>query len=349
MIESLRVRNYRVFDDLCIDGFRRVNLIAGRNNAGKTTLLEALFLLSFGHPSATLTTVINRGMVSSNLPPNAIPDVHWKQMFAMLDRDRAIEIEANHFSLGRLRLRFEMAVSDSTEVHVRRGDEGFSIGNVSDRMLKATLSRGQNDEHVRKIVVTDTEIHMERREEPMIFPVGFMPSGGGSLAQDAEQLGEIKKQKRDHLVVDALRTIAPKLSRLEIVTSTGTPMIWGDIGLSELIPLPALGEGMMRIARLALLLFSGGRVVLVDEIENGLHHSILPQLWRFIEHTARQLDLQVFATTHSFECVQAAQQSLNADHFRLHRLEVDEDGSNHAVSYEPEAIEAAIRHHLEVR
>ena len=348
MIESLRIRNYRVFDDLRIGGFRRINLVAGRNNAGKTTLLEALFLLSFGHPSATLTTVINRGMVSSNLPPNAIPEVHWKQMFAMLDRDQAIEIEANHASLGCLRLCLEMAVSDSTEVHVRRGDEGFSIGNVSDRILKATLSRGQN-EHIRKIVVTDTEIQMERREEPMVIPVGFMPSGGGSLEQDAEQLGEIKKQKRDHMVVDALRTIAPRLSRLEIVTTTGTPMIWGDIGLSELIPLPALGEGMMRIARLALLLFSGGRVVLVDEIENGLHHSILPRLWRFIEHTAQQLDLQIFATTHSFECVQAAQQSLDADHFGLHRLEVDEDGSNHAVSYQPEAIDAAIRHHMEVR
>jgi len=287
-------------------------------------------------------------MVSSNLPPSAIPEVHWKQMFAMLDRDRAIEIEANHASLGSLRLCFEMDVSASTEVRVRRGDEGFSIGNVGDRMLRATLSHGQK-EHVRKIVVTGTEVHMERREEPMTFPAGFMPAGGGSLTQDAEQLGEIKKRKRDHLVVDALKTIAPTLSRLEIVTSTGTPMIWGDIGLSELIPLPALGEGMMRIARLALLLFSGGEVVLVDEIENGLHHSILPRLWRFIEHAAQQLDLQVFATTHSFECVQAAQQSLDADHFGLHRLEVDEDGSNHAVTYEPDAIEAAIRHHLEVR
>ena len=105
----------------------------------------------------------------------------------------------------------------------------------------------------------------------------------------------------------------------------------------------------MRIARLALLLFSGGKVVLVDEIENGLHHSVLPQLWQFIEHAAQQLDLQVFATTHSFECVEAAQQALDAEQFRLQRLEVDEDGRNHAVIYESDAIEAAIRHRMEVR
>ena len=78
MIESLRIRNYRIFNDLRVGGFRRINLIAGRNNARKTTLLEALFPLSLGHPSATLTTVINRGMVSPKLPPNAIPEVHWK-------------------------------------------------------------------------------------------------------------------------------------------------------------------------------------------------------------------------------------------------------------------------------
>ena len=48
MLESLRVKNYRVFKDLKIDGLHRINLIAGKNNSGKTSLLEAMFLLSGG-------------------------------------------------------------------------------------------------------------------------------------------------------------------------------------------------------------------------------------------------------------------------------------------------------------
>lgn len=125
-------------------------------------------------------------------------------MFALHDSDQAIQLEASHTSLGCLKLCLETAVSDNTKVHFRPGDEGYSIGSGGDRILKTTLVRN-GKRHERKILVTDTEVHMERHGEPVNFPAGFMPSGGGSLAQDAEQLSEIKKLKRDHMVVDALK------------------------------------------------------------------------------------------------------------------------------------------------
>ena len=67
-----------------------------------------------------------------------------------------------------------------------------------------------------------------------------------------------------------------------------------------------------------------------------------------IEKAAREFDVQVFATTHSFECVEAAHGALGADGFRLHRLEVV-DGTNHCVTYSEDAINGAVRHHMEVR
>ena len=88
-------------------------------------------------------------------------------------------------------------------------------------------------------------------------------------------------------------------------------MIWGDIGLPELVPLPAMGEGMTQIAWLVLAIASmPDGVVLVDEIENGIHHSVLPDVWRAIDEAAKQFHTQIFATTHSFECVMAAHESL---------------------------------------
>ena len=126
-------------------------------------------------------------------------------------------------------------------------------------------------------------------------------------------------------------------------------MIWGDIGLSELVPLSAMGEGMTQIARLVLAIASvPDGVVLVDEVENGIHHSVLPDVWRAIDEAAKQFHTQIFATTHSFECIEAAHQALGSDGFLLHRLEVS-DAENRCVTYEPNAIDAALRHNLEVR
>ena len=89
-------------------------------------------------------------------------------------------------------------------------------------------------------------------------------------------------------------------------------------------------------------------VVLVDEIENGLHHSVMPDVWRAVNRAAREFDTQVVATTHSFECVEAAHKGLEKDDFRYHRLDV-EGRNTRCVTYDSEMIEAAIRHNLEVR
>ena len=89
-------------------------------------------------------------------------------------------------------------------------------------------------------------------------------------------------------------------------------------------------------------------VVLVDEIENGLHHSVLPKVWQAVDTTAKQFNAQVFATTHSFECAEAAHEALGADGFLLHRLEAN-GTENRCVTYEPEAISATFKHDMDFR
>ena len=175
---------------------------------------------------------------------------------------------------------------------------------------------------------------------------------GGNVNEDAVRLGQLRKQKRGDLLLEALRVLEPGCRRSRTSASSGAPMIWVDIGLRELVPLPTMGAGMTHVTRmvLAAAMVPDG-VVLVDEIENGLHHSVLPDVWRVVGKTAEQFNVQFFATTHSFECVQAAHEALGSDGFRLHRLDIVDrwarTGARRMV--QPEAIDAAIRHNLEVR
>lgn len=75
---------------------------------------------------------------------------------------------------------------------------------------------------------------------------------------------------------------------------------------------------------------------------------MLPDVWRAVSKAAERFNVQVFATTHSFECVQAAHTALGPDGFRLHRLEAV-GGRIRCVTYDDDAIEGVVRHNLEFR
>lgn len=347
MLTTLRVANYRSLTNLRIDELNRVNLISGQNNSGKTTLLESLLVLSTGHPEVTLHDSIVRGITSENLPPNAVPSILWKQIFPSHDMEARIEIDADHQSMNHIGLAIEL---EHDEI-VRRSVSGSTDARLDDESPHSTLlvktTRGGEDWE-RRMRVTDKEIQIERRTQPVLFPAFIVPAGRGDLKSDAACLDYVKRTKQGHRVVDALRIVDTSLASLEVISETGEPMIWADVGLPQLVPLPTVGEGMLRMCRFALgLVIARGGVLLVDEIENGIHHSMAGRVWQFIVDTAAEMDVQVFATTHSYECVQAAE-SLHSDELVFHRIEGTETG-HRCVTYHSEHLGTAVSHGLEVR
>ena len=349
MLERLHIRNYRVFNDLEIARLSRINLIAGKNNSGKTSLLEAIFLLAgAGETRAAVNGHINRGL-ASNVAPGLVDVTFWTPMFSELDMSRAIEITAHHNQFGKLNLKIVSKRVQNTEISLDRTAEA-SATNLSDMRSLVFHYNGPNDQQVEgQISIKGQGIEVRQDEIDFPFIATLLLSRFENLQEDARRLALLRKAKLGHFVLEALRIIEPRLQSIEDNSASGVPMIWGDIGLSELIPLPVMGEGMTRIARLVLGIASAmDGVVLVDEIENGLHHSILPKVWKVVDTTAKQFKTQVFATTHSFECIEAAHEALGADGFLLHRLEAS-GTENRCVTYEPEAISAAMRHYMEVR
>lgn len=174
------------------------------------------------------------------------------------------------------------------------------------------------------------------------------------LREEAERLRKLQIHGEEDVLLETLQLIEPRLSRLAIVLEAGEPILEGDIGIPgrRLVPLPLMGEGMVRLASLVLHISNAPNgVVLIDEIENGLHCSVLPKVWRAVGEVARRFNTQVFATTHSLECIVAAHKAFLESgiyDFRLHRLErVDE--TIRVVTYDQETLEAAIEMGLEVR
>ena len=352
MLKSVKVRNFRVFDDLSIDQLSRINLIAGRNNAGKTSLLEALFLLSGGgNPQMALNPYVIRG---PNLPVagprDSLPETYWKPMFTALDTRKFVEISGVHAVRGPLTLRISLERPTVVELHLEDAKEISARDLHGEPTLVLSFKSGSEPEVEGQVRVSGQNIQVKQPTDPMPLDAAILSTRIANDKEDAARLGRLRKHKQGSQVLDALRVIEPRLQSIEVNSTSGSPMIWGDIGLPELVPLAVMGEGMTRLARLVLAIANApGGLVLVDEIETGLHHSVLPDVWRAVDEAAQQFDTQVVATTHSYECIRAAHEALGSgDGFLLHRLEVSDKG-NRCVSYSPESIDAAMRHELEVR
>src|SRR5205814_874951 len=118
------------------------------------------------------------------------------------------------------------------------------------------------------------------------------------------------------------------------------------------LPLSTLGDGMQRTLAIALALTNTkDGMLLIDEFENGLYYSLQPDVWRFIFRLARQLNVQVFAATHSLDCIQAFQRVADEDSQAesiLVRLDT-KDNDVGAVVFDEEELASITRGQIEVR
>ena len=335
-----------------MDDLGRINLIGGRNNSGKTSLLEALVLIGEGgDPHALLTPWIRRGGAAWDPSERS---ALWKEFFHGFDDREHIEISVADSEVGELQLDIETEWppvvdafvdfgGDSSEGSVpanqNRGALRFRFGRVGEEPVEARLFAAGPQAQIKQAMPPDAP-----------FPLQLLPASTGINQQElANAFGDLRRTGRGSHVQQALATVEPRLQGVDPLPGSSGAMIWGDIGLPEQVPLPLMGQGMGNLARIAISIEDApGGVVLIDEVDNGFHHSVIRDVWKVIAKCARDADTQVFATTHSYECFEAAVESLDPEDFRYHRLEVI-DGTLQAVTYEHEVAATAVKHYMEVR
>ena len=242
MFSRFRIRNFRAFDDLKIVRLNRINLITGRNNSGKTTLLEAVFLLSSGgNAQVALNASAIRG--ADLAAASAVAETFWKPMFTALDMNKTVEIAGRHESLGSLSLNIALERSGTVELPFDDPSGAPMTERADAKGLLFTLSKKASAPRIQgRMRLTPGGIQIEPPDSQPPFLATLLSSRTGNLHDDAIRLGQLRTRKQGSLVVDALATVEPRLKSVEDNTASGSPMIWGDIGLPELVPLPVMGE-----------------------------------------------------------------------------------------------------------
>jgi len=179
----------------------------------------------------------------------------------------------------------------------------------------------------------------------------FVGSERPSGASSAHLFGQLSGSNAEDGVLDALRIIEPRVKRIGL--GYQPPAVF--LGLDDddaRYPLGHFGEGVGRLFSLAAYLaLSAGKTLLIDDIDTGLHVSTMRKMWELVFTAARKFDLQLFATTHSDDCLRGLAAAL-VEHpefhpmVALHRLDL---GSPTTTHYDAEEIIRSADANLEVR
>ena len=358
MYKKFTVENFRGIKFLKIEDFRQVNLFVGKNNCGKTSLLEALFLLT-GPTNAELPLKINafRGLTK-------IDEDSWKLIFNKLNVDANIKI-SGEFGKERRELEIRpntefVTMLPQTTIDKRTLDIKSSYSSqpytIDGLILEYSLmkNRNKNPKEITTSVIMNgpgLKIKVPKDYKEQLKAVFLNPR---TISREiAKRFSDIQIRKQTDRIIKVLRQIEPSLKDLSLGAEG---IVYCDVGLDRLVPINVMGDGIVRLLSIILAISdTENGIVLIDEIENGFYHTSQEILWNAVFASAKEFNVQIFATTHSMECIKAFSSSYtqqvkgeDKDEIRLFRIK-RKDGNFKIVSYNHEILEAALERNWEVR
>ncbi len=272
-------------------------------------------------------------------------DDFWRPMFRRLDAERGFQVEALTSQNARTKLSVQTGqgvppatTADITEPYLRTATWALDYEVTQQKPARFTVRGSAKGVEFPPFALADwTWIH----------------AGPQLTALDIRLFSRLKHQGKDGFVTELLNQVDEQISGVELLAPTGhNAMVFIRLGDGGLLPLQMMGEGVQRCFEMAVTLAAvASPPLFIDEIENGLHHSILEPTWRWIANTSAKRGIQLFATTHSEECVMAACRAFSAqndDGLRVIRLDRQKNETK-AVIYDRNLVEAAERMGVEIR
>lgn len=362
MLSSVEINGFRTFRRLVVESLRRVNLFVGKNNTGKTSLLDALELVSVAMPWGLWRSPLRRGeelyLVGEDDRPSRGRELDLSHLFfGHVLEGSSFTISAINHPRCSVECRVMMAPKDE-DSSVQEGLPGVET------LRQALAVRFQSDLMSGPVFVRlspegglaqDTRRRLLPPTQEGAPKVGFLRPETVDMRILSQLWDRIVLTPEEDKVIEALRIIEPKIERIASLEGRyGRNTIVLKLSDSEQrLPLGSAGDGLKRLLALSLNLIPlRGGSLFVDEIDTGLHFSVMADMWKLVIETASRLDVQVFATTHSLDCVRALawmREKLpprQVDAVMLHRVE---KGIDKTISYTMDEIETAARNHLEVR
>ncbi len=371
MLKSLTIDNFRGIKHLDIGTFGRVNIFVGANGSGKTTVLEALAIMaSPGDPHMLSRLAMWREMG----PMNNQIDYPLRSFFPDLNAGREISLNA-HTDAGTQRLAvtgLQSTISHSKQLEVSPAASGngpqAANGPVSgsgrseeplwaDGIKLVGVNYKFTDEYGQASTGTASLIPMGLqgvvRSVPRALGVFYIQGRrANSTSETAEALTRITESGEEEEFLHIIQAIEPRCRSIQVGLLGGQPILLADVGSTKRLSISLLGDGFCRACLIATgLVADGPKITIVDDIDAGLHHTVMEKFWRAIPSICRHREIQLFCSTHNEEMLHAAVAALgeSPEALKLFRIDRSQDGQVSCEDYDFVHIQTACAHGIEVR
>lgn len=341
MIKSLSIKNFRSLENFKVSKLGLVNLVVGKNNSGKSSVLEALRIYAANGQRSLLEKIASthdeKFRITESEFEDTKEDLPFQDFFTgrQFPEDDNAPIEIGELESDDFTLRIEHGLLIEIRESTSEGD-GETRTRINRRRVKKSenrtllaLTEGIPIDAL--FISKGDKISISRLDErnrarfvgdlPMAMPCSVIPTQFISVDELADEWDKIGLTNDKQIVQDALKIIAPEFEELMFVKTedsypdpryparrssfSRTAMVRMS-NFSKPVPLSSLGDGMLRILQLIIKIFSAkDGFFLIDEFENGLHYSVQEKVWKLVFELAEKLNIQVFATTHSWDCIES--------------------------------------------
>lgn len=350
--KNIEIKNFRGIDHLKIDDFSRVNVLLGQNNSGKTTVLEAIaMLMSMSNPD--IPQAINA--VRARKPFSKFIDIQY--YFNNLNVATPPEVAAEQTDGGSRHLKlalsyvFDELADPQNEPQQQMGtikyvntlEMNFDVANGTSKQNYQSWLRVNSQGLVVNRKVADGYLENKRA---WLTPSDLMTS---NLAND---LAELFKRNRKDAILALLKLFDPRINGIEILTDD---IYVGFDGMTQMLSLSMMGDGLRRYLNIVAAAANPlTNILLIDEIDNGLHYSVYRKLWQSLFALASATDKQIFVSTHSKETLYYLNEMLQEapdykSDMRLYTLERTIKKGMQAYMYTYEGLGGACENNLEIR
>lgn len=353
MIQSLHIERFRCYESEVLHDLRRVNVIVGSSATGKTAILESLFLTASVNAEVLMRLRVFRGMGRGFQIQDTASSFEstWADLFFNRDTSKKIAFQAvgsDEDSTRGLEIRFgtESALDVSPESDV-------TSASIPLRPIVMNWTRPNGDSASAEIRFEGTEIKVTIAKQRGIL-TSFLNSVSlfDSPKEAADRFSQLSLEGRDSEILGPLQQVFPDITGLQVLTIGGVSNVCASVkGLSFKEPIGLYSAGATKLIGVLLAIAMNPRgMVLIDEIENGLHFTALRKIWKLILEFSRKFECQVFVTTHSVECLRELLPVIqgNEAEFGVIRTKTV-SGRTSVIQSNGQTLEAAIIEDFELR
>lgn len=360
-LKNLSVNGFRGINSLKLPDLGRVNLFAGKNSIGKTTVLEAVQVYASRGAEDTLHDIVRKREEFDSINLEDVEEVEWLNLDTLFfgrepDSNSRIDIGPDHNKSKKLEI--TLAADDDIERHAPKA----RFRDFTDQEVNSLKVQYQKSVKIVSRSADKRRFYKGIRQVPngdnlrSAMVCHWIGPGLLSNAIISKFWDQVALKDEEEIAVNAIQmAMDAKVERLTMVGDTHSrfrgrrPIV--KLESRDPVSLKSLGDGAVRLFATALAMTNcTNGFLLIDEAENGIHHSVQQQYWKMVLHTASRYNIQIFATTHSIDCVKGfAQAALESEEGGvLYRLE-NRDQNLAAIRYPEEDLDAAAKFKTEVR